>query len=68
VEADDLRAVPPSRGRMIRGERVARAAQWPAVDEVDADLVAALDPELRAAVEAAPLPVLLPSELPLDAA
>lgn len=68
ADADDLAAAPPSRGRVIGGERVARVVQWPAADEVDAELVATLDDELRVAIEAAPLPVMLPTEVPLGSA
>jgi hypothetical protein len=66
--ADDFEAAPPSRGPVIGGERIARVVSWPARDELDAELVAALDGELRAAIDVAPLPVLLPSEVPLAGA
>ncbi len=68
AQVDAWKAAAPSRGQMIRAERVARVVQWPAVDAVDAQLVAGLEPELAQAVAAAPLPVLLPSALPLQRA
>jgi hypothetical protein len=67
-EADAFDAAPPSRGRVIGGERVARVVKWPAVEAVDAELVAAQGGELRAAIAAAPLPVLLPKAVPLQGA
>ena len=57
---------PAARGRVIGGEKVARLITWP--EAVDPALVAALPEALQTAVAAAPLPVLLPTAMPLPRA
>jgi len=49
---------PPARGKVLGGERVDRRVQWPR--QIDADALAALPPESRAALASAPAPVLVP--------
>lgn len=63
VPRDATFDAPAARGRVIGGEKVARVVTWP--DAADPALVAALPEELRTAVAAAPLPVLLPTSIPL---
>jgi hypothetical protein len=49
---------PPARGMVLGGERVDRHVQWPR--QIDADALAALPADSRAALASAPAPVLVP--------
>lgn len=65
--AGGLTARPPDRGKVRGGERMRRSVRWP--DGVARDLAAyeAFDASSRAAIDAAPVPVLVPGpELVLD--
>ena len=65
--ADDIQARPPSRGVVRGGERMRRRVHWPDAELRDDEAYAHLDADSRAAVDAAPVPVLVPAEtFPLE--
>ncbi len=51
----------PDRGRVRGGQKVQRRVRWPAQDSRDMEAYAALDEPSRAAIDAAPVPVLVPT-------
>jgi hypothetical protein len=57
----DLGLRTPSRGKTRGGERMQRTVQWPAADAKVAAAYEALDEASRAAVDQAPVPVLVPA-------
>lgn len=62
-----LVARPPDRGRVRGGERMQRTVRWPADEARDLAAYEAFEPGSRAAIDAAPVPVLVPGpELALD--
>jgi hypothetical protein len=65
--AGDLVARPPDRGKVRGGERMRRAVRWPDAGTRDLAAYEAFDSRSRAAIDAAPVPVLVPGpELALD--
>lgn len=58
--SDELRARPPSRGAVRGGERMRRAVRWPQPATRDSVAYEKLDDSSRAAVDQAPVPVLVP--------
>jgi hypothetical protein len=64
---DDLDVRAPSRGKVRGGERMRRTVAWPAEALRDLDAYAGFDPRSRTAIDAAPVPVLVPGpEVALD--
>ena len=59
--SEDLSARPPDRGPVRGGETMRRMVQWPDAQRRDATTYAALDDASKAAVDAAPVPVLVPA-------
>lgn len=59
--SEDLTARPPDRGAVRGGEPMARVVQWPSPHSRDVQAYEALDETSRAAVDDAPVPVLVPS-------
>jgi hypothetical protein len=57
---DDLDVRAPSRGKARGGERMRRTVRWPAADTRDVAGYEAFDSRSRAAIDAAPVPVLVP--------
>lgn len=65
--ADDLAVRPPDRGQVRGGERMRRTVRWPEASTRDVAAYERLDAESRAAVDQAPVPVLVPAlEVELD--
>lgn len=65
--AGDLVARPPDRGKVRGGERMRRSVRWPEGGARDLAAYEAFDSRSRAAIDAAPVPVLVPGpELALD--
>ena len=65
--AGDLVARPPDRGKVRGGERMRRTVHWPEAETRDLAAYEAFDASSRAAIDAAPVPVLVPGpELALD--
>lgn len=63
----DLTARPPDRGKVRGGERMRRSVRWPDGQARDLVTYEAFDASSRAAIDAAPVPVLVPGpELALD--
>lgn len=63
----DLTARPPDRGKVRGGERMRRSVRWPESQVRDLAAYEAFDSSSRAAIDAAPVPVLVPGpELALD--
>lgn len=70
VEASRTGEAPPrptQRGAVIGGERVKRAVAWPDASRTDALARLRYPAEIRERLDAAPIPVLAPSELPSGA-
>lgn len=57
----DAPARAPDRGKVRGGQKVMRAVRWPADSARDPQVYGALDEQSRAAVDASPVPVLLPN-------
>ncbi|MCA9709171.1 MAG: hypothetical protein KDK70_25225 [Myxococcales bacterium] len=57
---DDLQALAPSRGRVRGGEKVRRRVEWPPAEARAVAAYEGLDARSRAAVDEAPVPVLVP--------
>lgn len=65
--AGDLVARPPDRGKVRGGERMRRNVRWPEAETRDLAAYEAFDASSRAAIDAAPVPVLVPGpEVALD--
>jgi len=65
--AGDLVARAPDRGKVRGGERMRRSVKWPGADARDLAAYEAFDAGSRAAIDGAPVPVLVPGpELVLD--
>jgi hypothetical protein len=61
VRERDAAATPtPVRGKVLGGERIARAIAWPDAAEIDAEVRASLPASARAQADAAPVPLLAP--------
>jgi hypothetical protein len=58
---DDLEARAPSRGKARGGERMRRTVQWPAAQARDLAVYEGFDARSRAAIDEAPVPVLVPA-------
>jgi hypothetical protein len=58
---DDLRVRPPDRGKVRGGERMRRTVQWPADGVRDLGAYEGFDARSQAAIDAAPVPVLVPA-------
>lgn len=61
VSADDLVARAPDRGKVRGGERMRRSVRWPAAETRDLAAYETFDSRSRAAIDAAPVPVLVPA-------
>lgn len=59
---DDLSPRPPSRGTVRGGEMMQRTVQWPAAETRQTSAYEGLDGSSRAAVDEAPVPVLVPDD------
>jgi hypothetical protein len=65
--ADELVARAPDRGKVRGGERMRRSVRWPEAGTRDLAAYEAFDARSRAAIDAAPVPVLVPGpEVALD--
>lgn len=56
----ELSGQPLQRGRVLGGEKVQRAVQWPAAESLDTGVRDQLDQRFRDALASSPLPVLVP--------
>lgn len=65
--AEDLVVRPPDRGKVRGGERMRRTVRWPEAETRNLATYEAFDSRSRAAIDAAPVPVLVPGpELTFD--